>query len=276
MSRMEFHEYADIFPLIAETELQSLSDDIKANGLLHPVITFNGKILDGRNRYLACMKAGVDPRFEEFSGNDALSFIISENLNRRHLNESQRAIVAARLANIEHGGNRKNQTANLRLDKVSTETAASMLNVGKRSVELAKEVLRIQEGKKVMTSNQYKIVMTAERWRNAGFIGDVPLAATWRRPGGGWETLCPYCAGIHTHADVSGNVLSEQRSAHCVLMTPAINKGYYLKFLPGLMPDEVRKAAAVWPKIHRTSGEKYICDTLIDEARKKYGEANHE
>lgn len=169
----EFHEYADIFPLIAESELQSLANDIRANGLLHPVVILDGKILDGRNRYLACTKAGVDPYFVEFSGTDPLSFIISENLNRRHLNESQRAIVAARLANMTRSdagaiGNvaQGNATANLRLrDKVSTETAASMLNVGKRSVELAKEVMRkapekikdIEGGKKSLNSARREI-----------------------------------------------------------------------------------------------------------------------
>ncbi|HPB81010.1 MAG TPA: hypothetical protein PK200_03110, partial [Spirochaetota bacterium] len=84
--------------------------------------------------------AGGDMRV--VPGTDALSFIISENLNRRHQNESQRAVVAARLANMTRSdagaiGNvaQGNATANLRLrDKVSTETAASMLNVGKRSV----------------------------------------------------------------------------------------------------------------------------------------------
>lgn len=139
---MEFHEYADIFPLIPDADLEALADDIKANGLHHHITTLDGKILDGRNRYLACVKAGVVPVFEEYDGGDPIAFIVSENINRRHLNESQRALVAARISNLSHGGSRKkDQDANLRLE-ISQDRAAQMLNVGKRSVQVAKEIIR--------------------------------------------------------------------------------------------------------------------------------------
>ena len=69
--------------------------DIKAKGLLRPIILYEGKILDGRNRYLACQIAGVEPRFVQWSGKGSpLQWVISENLVRRHLTSSQRAVVA--------------------------------------------------------------------------------------------------------------------------------------------------------------------------------------
>lgn len=107
------HPLADAFPLIDGPLFDELVASIRANGLRHPIVLLNGEILDGRNRYLACEAAGVEPRFEDFTGNDPLAFVIDENLTRRHLNESQRAMVAAKLANMPRGGDRTDQTANV-------------------------------------------------------------------------------------------------------------------------------------------------------------------
>jgi hypothetical protein len=57
------------------------------------------KLLDSFvNRLLACEKAGVEPRYETFDGDDAgaLALVISLNVQRRELTPGQRAIVAAR------------------------------------------------------------------------------------------------------------------------------------------------------------------------------------
>ena len=54
------------------------------------------------------------------------------------LNESQRAMIAARIEQISHGGNRRNvQDANLHLDR---SNASELLNVSQRSIAHAKEV----------------------------------------------------------------------------------------------------------------------------------------
>ena len=71
-----------------------------------------------------------------------VAFVVSLNLHRRHLNESQRAMVAAKIANLEHGGDRKsNQAANLPLDSVTVTEASGLLNVSERSTKSAKKVL---------------------------------------------------------------------------------------------------------------------------------------
>jgi hypothetical protein len=74
---------------------------------------------------------------------DALSFVISANLHRRHLSESQRAMVAAKIASDRVGGDRKNHSANLPNDRVSQREAAEKLSVSTRSVASAKTVLSL-------------------------------------------------------------------------------------------------------------------------------------
>jgi ParB-like chromosome segregation protein Spo0J len=74
-------------PSADEDELQNLTDDIRAHGLLDPIVLFEKRILDGRNRAAACESAGVPRRYVEFQGTreEALMFVVSHNLKRRHL-----------------------------------------------------------------------------------------------------------------------------------------------------------------------------------------------
>lgn len=165
MNSLQFHPLADIFPLLPETELASLAQDIKTNGLQQPIWLYDSKIIDGRNRYLACLKVGVPPMNRDYKGNDPLGFVVSMNLHRRHLNESQRAIVAGKLANLTHGGRRAcRQDANLHLE-ISMEKAAKMLNISKRNVASAKTIMReapeqvqaIEQGKETIAGSMRQI-----------------------------------------------------------------------------------------------------------------------
>lgn len=92
---MEFHEVANLFPLIQGQEFDELVKDIRENGLQQPIWTYQGKIIDGRNRYRACLLAHVAPRSQEWDGNGSLvAFVISLNVKRRHLTSSQLAAIA--------------------------------------------------------------------------------------------------------------------------------------------------------------------------------------
>jgi ParB-like chromosome segregation protein Spo0J len=138
MTGMEFHPLANLFPLLEDKELDELAADIRENGLRTQIITFEEKILDGRNRYLACQRADVEPRYREYIGSNPLGLVLSLNLKRRHLDESQRAIIAAKIATLQHGGDRS--TGQLAAC-FTQEQAAEMLNVGERNVRRAREVL---------------------------------------------------------------------------------------------------------------------------------------
>jgi hypothetical protein len=136
----EYHPYADLFPLMGGDELAALAADIAANGLREEIVRHEGKVLDGRNRLKACELAGADPRFADYEGDDPLGFVVSKNLHRRHLTESQRAMVAGRLANMRQGERTDlEHSANLR--KVSRSDAADALGISERSVNHARKVL---------------------------------------------------------------------------------------------------------------------------------------
>jgi N6-adenosine-specific RNA methylase IME4/ParB-like chromosome segregation protein Spo0J len=135
MTAVEFHPLANIFPLIEGEDFADLVADIRGHGCHEPIVIYEDKILDGRNRYRACVEAGVEPKFMVYSGDDAVAYVISLNLRRRHLSESQRAMVAAKLATMRRGDNQHSP-----IGETSQARAAELLNVGKRSVERAADV----------------------------------------------------------------------------------------------------------------------------------------
>jgi hypothetical protein len=92
---VEFHEIANVFPLMQGEDYDQLVADIRAHGLLHTITLYEDKILEGRNRYRACQDAGVTPDYIEFTGDDPLQFVWSENVVRRHLTAGQRVMAAA-------------------------------------------------------------------------------------------------------------------------------------------------------------------------------------
>jgi ParB-like chromosome segregation protein Spo0J len=166
---LSVHPAAEIFPLLEGVELQGLVDDIKANGLRHPIIVYDvwgqlgddpplwvaHQILDGRNRLRACELAGVEPRFQAYIGDDPVAYVLSANLHHRHLDASQRAMIAAKAlpmfeaeakARIVEGaraGGAGKGSANLREGSAgkATEHAAKLVSVAPRSVEHAKVVV---------------------------------------------------------------------------------------------------------------------------------------
>jgi DNA modification methylase len=163
----QYHEVANIFPLMSAEEYEALKVDIATNGLLEPVWLHpdDHSIIDGRNRHKACVDLGKAPKFRYWDKQGSLvSFVVSLNLKRRHLNESQRAMVAAKIANMQQGA-RTDVQPSANLQKVRQSEAAKILNVSERSVASAKsirdhgtpELIKAVESGKVAVSTAAKI-----------------------------------------------------------------------------------------------------------------------
>ena len=132
MTAVEFHPVANIFPLVEGAEFDEFVADIRQHGLHEPIIVYGDKILDGRNRYRACLAAGIEPTFTVYQGDDPVAYVISLNLRRRHLDESQRAMVAAKLATLKLGDNQHSEG-------LPIGRSSELLNVGERSIARARE-----------------------------------------------------------------------------------------------------------------------------------------
>ena len=91
-----------LFPELKGEDMKNLADNIKSNGLTHPIVLHQGEVVDGQNRLIACRIANVKPRFVKWSdvygGPMALAdWMWSVNGERRHLTEDQVVMIKALL-----------------------------------------------------------------------------------------------------------------------------------------------------------------------------------
>lgn len=94
----EIHPAANLFPMLPEDRLKEMAEDIKTAGLREPIKLYKSQILDGRNRYAACVVAGITPRFDVV--NDAIdpfAYVWSLNGERRDLTADQRYLIWKRV-----------------------------------------------------------------------------------------------------------------------------------------------------------------------------------
>ena len=153
----EFHPIANAFPLMNDVEFAELIADIRGNGLIKEIDLYQGKVLDGRNRYNACKKAGVPIRTRNFAARDedhAISHAISANLRRKHYTDDQLSMSAQTLANMKAGDNQfiakevpeisgtsdQQPEKPIEAPKISLKDAAKKVGVKYKSAERARTV----------------------------------------------------------------------------------------------------------------------------------------
>ena len=126
-SQYRVHPAAAVFPIMSGREFDELVEDVRANGLREPVVVSGDQLIDGRNRIRACAAAGVVPEVRELPrGTDVASWVMSVNVHRRHLDASQRALLASRLSALS--------------DEVTLSQAGEMMGVSRASVARAAAV----------------------------------------------------------------------------------------------------------------------------------------
>lgn len=175
IEKIQAHEYANIFPMMDGVDFDNLKKDLLDNGFdkTRPIILHEEKILDGRNRFKACSELGIKPSFEKFEGGDSLSFVISTNLNRRHLTQSQRACVSQDILPFLEVEAKKrmvlSHSAPTKMSELtkgeSREKASKMFNVGTTFISQAKKLkeLRpelfeeVKQGKKKLNEVMSKV-----------------------------------------------------------------------------------------------------------------------
>lgn len=154
----QLHELCSIFPRLDLEEFNALVESIKNNGQHEPItLTADGLILDGQNRYMACIEAGIEPIFSYYLKDDLVSFVLSQNMHRRHLSKGQQAAIISSMADWENahqiGANQHSRKVNINhpLSSIKNRTEESGASratqkkadaVAKADPELVKKVAR--------------------------------------------------------------------------------------------------------------------------------------
>jgi ParB-like chromosome segregation protein Spo0J len=106
-------EYEKMLPKMSEEEFAELKKSIETEGQHYSIIANEDlEVLDGHNRYRACVELGIEPDFEVRHFDDKLlekKFVIEANLRRRHLNNFQLVELAVPLLEIEKALAKKRQ-----------------------------------------------------------------------------------------------------------------------------------------------------------------------
>ena len=132
---LKHHPAADAFPMMDDPHYGELRDDIERNGQIDPITVQDGKILDGRNRYKACIELGIEPSTREHDG-DPWAYVWSLNGQRRDLVAEQRYLIwkecnehsdtwQAEKQRIAEAGNRKRSKATKKQPRKSGGELAS-------------------------------------------------------------------------------------------------------------------------------------------------------
>lgn len=146
---LSIHPVSRLFPPMNEDQFAALKDDIAQNGQREPITLWDHQVIDGAHRARACEELNLEPITRVWEGEESelTRYVVSLNLHRRHLNESQRAMVAEKITRsrsegIAAGNHARVGSASPIGDtgKFPVREAAALLNVGTSSIGRARRV----------------------------------------------------------------------------------------------------------------------------------------
>lgn len=154
MNQYEQHPFGQLYPEMEESQFQSFCEDIHVNGFQNPfILLYEGMILDGWHRYQAaitldqCYALNLISKlqFTEYIETEPIAYVHSMNKHRRHLTQSQLAVIALRHTKmLNHGGDRKSQKIKASHDALkSSEQVAKETGTSKPTIERAKRAMNI-------------------------------------------------------------------------------------------------------------------------------------
>lgn len=175
---MKYHEAANIFPLMDEDELRTLAEDIGLRGQLVPIELCDGMIIDGRNRWAACEFAGIEPITVEVNPKDPVAYVLSLNLHRRHLDETQRAMVGGRAKGVYEKQAKERMLSGKKADPRdncpegrASDKAGEAAGVSGKSVDRAAKVLASGSKELIAACDRGEVAVSA-----AAKIAELPKA----------------------------------------------------------------------------------------------------
>lgn len=111
--------FQEVLPDLRDEEYNQLEKSVLTNGVLEPLIVWNGYIVDGHKRYEICKKYNISFEYKEldsvtFEEIDVVKFIIEHHLGRRNLTSAQRIAIVCKYKEEIAKKNRKMMSSSIR------------------------------------------------------------------------------------------------------------------------------------------------------------------
>ena len=214
---MKLHKYCALLPRMMVEEYQLLKTDIQTHGLLEPIVTYEGSILDGRHRHNICEELAVQLVYVEFQSigynGSPLDFVISKH-QRRNLTPDQKAVLADKIAGLKLGERLSltNETL-VTLSEALISTGASKGQVGKlRKIKKdnPKVIERIESGE---TSINIEYQRNLTKQRNAAITANQEVQK--QRSQDGYAGMLPVQEQQRFNAGIELKQQNEDMQSEC-------------------------------------------------------------
>ena len=288
---MKLHPACRLFPALDAKSLQALADDIAANGLEQPITLLDGMILDGRNRFNACKMAGVKPKFVKFAGKSTpVEWVVSQNLLRRHLTASQRAVVEFDLLPMlereakerqrlskgrgkkvgkkvpTHSGGKATEVA-ARITKTNSKYVAIVKNLSKESPELVKQMrsgaITLQDATRQLRIDTETARAKKNTRRRRAAAGKNEIDSVLH---GDCLDLLPTLANGSVSLCLTSPPYAEQRKQHYKSVSPEQYPAWTVRWMSLLRPKLAEDGSVlivIRPHIHRGAISDYVLRTRL-------------
>lgn len=90
-------EFKSLIPPLAPDEFEQLEANIKADGCRDPLVTWNGTLIDGHNRFDICLRHGIEFKIAEKEFPDktaAMLWMIDNQKGRRNVSDYDKGLLA--------------------------------------------------------------------------------------------------------------------------------------------------------------------------------------
>lgn len=187
-------EFKNLLIPLTDEEYNNLEQSVLIEGIRDPLIVWGEILIDGHHRYLLAQEHDLEFTVKGLvfeNKNSVIEWIIKNQLGRRNLNESQRALLGAKLSNTEIGSNQYTKEGSQICEPSSQSEAARIVNVSPRSISSAKKILinadtetikAIEKGelslhaaeKEIKKEIRYKEIQQIQEKINSGNYNDLP------------------------------------------------------------------------------------------------------
>ncbi len=162
--KVDRHPLSAAFPDMSPEEYSELLDSVKKIGIQNPIVIFEDMILDGWHRYRASVELDIEcPAIDLAEGVSPQDYVIAQNISRRSLTASQRALAIVMVNAWRRSGVKSKGSPEDHPEKTNQEMV-ELSKTSSKTINRAKKVITdaVKEVVEAVQAGQIGIVKASE------------------------------------------------------------------------------------------------------------------